>query len=271
MADTLGELGLFYRLAPFAFVGGSLVPRGGQNPIEPTRLGTAVLHGPLVKNFKEIYATLDSATGTTPSRTRQALAEALGRLIASPELRERQAADAAAALASFSGALDRTMKALAPISLTERERALRPRRETPPAFWWRSEARRAGARLWPLAKLYGLVASWRMSRPPRFRPPVPVICVGNFVVGGAGKTPTALAIARIARGRGLKPGFLIRGYGGIDQGAAPRRSATSMARAWSATRRCFSPRPRPTVVGARPRRVGAKRLIEARHRNRHHG
>ena len=64
----------------------------------------------------------------------------------------------------------------------------------------------------------GLVAAWRMSRPPRFRPPVPVICVGNFVVGGAGKTPTAIALARIARGRGLKPGFLTRGYGGATKG-----------------------------------------------------
>jgi tetraacyldisaccharide 4'-kinase len=44
--------------------------------------------------------------------------------------------------------------------------------------------------------------------------PVPVICVGNFTVGGAGKTPTAIAIARAAKARGLKPGFLSRGYGG---------------------------------------------------------
>jgi tetraacyldisaccharide 4'-kinase len=47
---------------------------------------------------------------------------------------------------------------------------------------------------------------------------VPVICVGNFVVGGAGKTPTAMALARIARGRGLRPGFLTRGYGGSETG-----------------------------------------------------
>jgi 3-deoxy-D-manno-octulosonic-acid transferase len=124
VADTLGELGLFYRLAPIAFVGGSLVPRGGQNPIEPTRLGTAVLHGPLVENFREVYATLDAATGTSPVDGPDALAAALDRLIASPALRERQAADAAAALASYSGALDRTMKALRPYLLSERERAL---------------------------------------------------------------------------------------------------------------------------------------------------
>jgi 3-deoxy-D-manno-octulosonic-acid transferase len=48
LADTLGELGLFYRSAPIAFLGGSLVPHGGQNPIEPVKLETAVLHGPHV-------------------------------------------------------------------------------------------------------------------------------------------------------------------------------------------------------------------------------
>jgi 3-deoxy-D-manno-octulosonic-acid transferase len=53
MADTLGELGLFYRLCPFAFVGGSLVPHGGQNVIEPARLGRPVIAGPHMANFAE--------------------------------------------------------------------------------------------------------------------------------------------------------------------------------------------------------------------------
>ncbi|MHA1157584.1 MAG: tetraacyldisaccharide 4'-kinase [Alphaproteobacteria bacterium] len=83
-----------------------------------------------------------------------------------------------------------------------------------PEFWWRREASAAAIALWPLARLWGLAASWRMRRRPAFRPPVPVMCVGNFVVGGAGKTPTVLALARSARGRGLKPGILASGYGG---------------------------------------------------------
>jgi tetraacyldisaccharide 4'-kinase len=53
-----------------------------------------------------------------------------------------------------------------------------------------------------------------MTRPPRFRPPVPVICVGNYVVGGSGKTPLVIALARLARSRGLNPGILASGYGG---------------------------------------------------------
>ena len=84
--------------------------------------------------------------------------------------------------------------------------------EAPP-FWWTEPDWRAYA-LWPLSRLYGLVAGRRMRRGRRVEVPVPVICVGNFTVGGAGKTPTAIAIARAAKARGLKPGFLSRGYGG---------------------------------------------------------
>jgi len=53
-----------------------------------------------------------------------------------------------------------------------------------------------------------------MARKGGWRAPVAVICVGNFVVGGAGKTPTSIALARMARGRGLRPGLLASGYGG---------------------------------------------------------
>ena len=63
VADTLGELGLIYRLAPIVFVGGSLASHGGQNPIEPIKLGAAILHGPHVWNFAEIYAALDQSHG----------------------------------------------------------------------------------------------------------------------------------------------------------------------------------------------------------------
>lgn len=84
--------------------------------------------------------------------------------------------------------------------------------EAPP-FWWMKPDWRAWS-LAPLSFLYGRIAGYRMGRKRRHAPPVPVICVGNFTVGGAGKTPTALTIARAAKAKGLKPGFLSRGYGG---------------------------------------------------------
>ncbi|KAA0699652.1 tetraacyldisaccharide 4'-kinase [Neorhizobium sp. P12A] len=85
--------------------------------------------------------------------------------------------------------------------------------EAPP-FWWTKPDWRARL-LWPLSFLYGRVAGYRMAHGKRASVPLPVICVGNFTVGGAGKTPTALAIARVAKEKGLKPGFLSRGYGGL--------------------------------------------------------
>jgi 3-deoxy-D-manno-octulosonic-acid transferase len=62
IADTLGELGLFYRLAPVVVMGRSLAaPGGGQNPLEAARLGCAVAAGPLMENFEEVAATLEAA------------------------------------------------------------------------------------------------------------------------------------------------------------------------------------------------------------------
>jgi 3-deoxy-D-manno-octulosonic-acid transferase len=55
IADTMGELGLFYRMAGIVFMGGSLVEHGGQNPIEAVKLGAAIVHGPHVFNFADVY------------------------------------------------------------------------------------------------------------------------------------------------------------------------------------------------------------------------
>ncbi|MDM9623787.1 tetraacyldisaccharide 4'-kinase [Rhizobium sp. AC44/96] len=84
--------------------------------------------------------------------------------------------------------------------------------EAPP-FWWTKADWRAWT-LYPVSFLYGRIAGYRMAHAKRASVPIPVICVGNFTVGGAGKTPTALTIARAAKAKGLKPGFLSRGYGG---------------------------------------------------------
>src|SRR3979490_2006029 len=65
VADTMGELGLFYRLAPIVFMGGSLVPHGGQNPIEAVKLGASIVHGPHVFNFSDVYEAPDSAGGAS--------------------------------------------------------------------------------------------------------------------------------------------------------------------------------------------------------------
>ncbi|WP_181699328.1 tetraacyldisaccharide 4'-kinase [Chthonobacter albigriseus] len=85
-----------------------------------------------------------------------------------------------------------------------------------PDFWWRRTGL-AALVLSPLSALYASMARQRMTREGE-HPPIPVICIGNFVAGGAGKTPTALAVARIAIEMGLKPVFLTRGYRGFLSG-----------------------------------------------------
>ncbi len=88
-----------------------------------------------------------------------------------------------------------------------------------PRFWWRRRPSAASLALLPAAALWSAVAGGRMRRPPTAHAGMPVICIGNFVVGGAGKTPTALAVAEIVKRLGCRPGFLTRGYGGRVTGA----------------------------------------------------
>lgn len=84
--------------------------------------------------------------------------------------------------------------------------------ESPP-FWWEKPDWRAYA-LYPLSRLYGMVAAYRMAHAPREKVDAPVLCIGNFTVGGSGKTPMAIALANQAKLQRLKPGFLSRGHGG---------------------------------------------------------
>ena len=131
---------------------------------------------------------------------------------------------------------------------------------TAPAFWWKGGASMASVALWPAARIWGAAATWRMNRPPVYRPPIPVICVGNFVVGGAGKTPASIALARIARGRGLKPGLLASGYGGREAGPLlvdpARHSADQVG-----DEPLLLAAAAPTVI-ARDRAAGARLLVE---------
>ena len=85
-----------------------------------------------------------------------------------------------------------------------------------PAFWWRKAGLRA-ALLAPVAAGYGAIAAGRMARTGA-RAEMPVLCVGNFTLGGAGKTPTVMALAKLLADAGEKPFCLSRGYGGSAAG-----------------------------------------------------
>jgi len=117
IADTMGELGLFYRLASIVFMGGSLVPHGGQNPIEAVKLGASIVHGPHVFNFSDVYEALDHAGGARLAGNQEALVKQLGQLLADPAARETSVAASTRVVEQLGGALERTMAALEPYLL----------------------------------------------------------------------------------------------------------------------------------------------------------
>ncbi|EKF17627.1 tetraacyldisaccharide 4'-kinase [Nitratireductor pacificus] len=131
--------------------------------------------------------------------------------------------------------------------------------EAPP-FWWEPADWRAWC-LAPFSTLYGVAAAYRLASGRRAPVAAPVLCIGNFTVGGEGKTPVAIALAKQARKAGRKPGFLSRGHGGslskphlVD---AEHDSARLVGDEPLLLARCA-----PTVV-TQDRAAGARHLIGA--------
>jgi 3-deoxy-D-manno-octulosonic-acid transferase len=112
IADTIGELGTLYALSPVAFIGGSLIDRGGQNPIEAVRHGVAVLTGPHWQNFRDAYRTLLRHNGVIEVKSAADVAAAVAKLLDDPAELQRMRAGATQALTTLSGALDKTVEAL---------------------------------------------------------------------------------------------------------------------------------------------------------------
>jgi 3-deoxy-D-manno-octulosonic-acid transferase len=114
VVDTVGEMGLFYRLSPIVLMGGTLAPIGGHNPIEPAKLGAAILHGPHVHSATEIYAAIDEARGALSVKDSATLARAVSQLLSNPALTREMARAAADAVQALGGAVERTMQSIEP-------------------------------------------------------------------------------------------------------------------------------------------------------------
>ena len=109
VADTLGELGLFYRISGIAFVGRSLVPMGGQNPLEPARLDCAVAFGPHTFNFADMVRRMIAAGAATAVADETALATTVARWLESPSDRSKAAEAARTFAEAEAGVLDKVM------------------------------------------------------------------------------------------------------------------------------------------------------------------
>jgi 3-deoxy-D-manno-octulosonic-acid transferase len=114
VADTMGELGLFFRLAPVVCVGGSLAPIGGHNPVEPAQFGCAVIYGPHMTNFSEVAAQLEEGSAALPVADGAALGQAVGRLLCDGAERTRLGEAARAVAERNRRVVDTVLDALAP-------------------------------------------------------------------------------------------------------------------------------------------------------------
>lgn len=114
IGDTIGEMGLFLRLAHVAFVGKSLTEKGGHNPLEPALLKTAILSGPYVENFAATYEKLVQAKGARIVNDQTQLAVQVSLLLLKRDLRNAMVNAAYETTAQLSGALERTLHVLYP-------------------------------------------------------------------------------------------------------------------------------------------------------------
>ena len=114
LADTLGELGLFYRVAPLVFVGGSLVDAGGHNLIEPIQLGGAVVCGPHLTNMAEVAEDLTHADALRTVSDGHRLGSAVGDLLRDTDARTKLVQAQSAVIRDKAGVLETVMTALKP-------------------------------------------------------------------------------------------------------------------------------------------------------------
>ncbi len=199
LLDTLGELAAIYRYANLAFVGGSLVPRGGHNILEPAFFARAILTGPLHGEFPRYTLVLREPEGGGALHHEES-----GHHVSAAAARRRGARGAGRAGATGAdGTARRDGSQRGAAAYAGRERA---QMISDPAGW-----------------LFGQIVRMRNARYDTGRAPVqrlrlPVISVGNISVGGSGKTPFVQTVGRWLEAQGIAYDILSRGYGRSSQG-----------------------------------------------------
>ena len=238
IADTMGELGLFYRLTSVVFLGKSMAGRGGQNPIEPAKLGSAILHGPHVANFSEVYRSLDDAHGAVQVGDADTLARALALLSVG---RRASPAHGAQRLRGGGETRRRIRQCRAGARTLFHADADGAALMRAPAFWWRDRPALAARLLSPL------------GAPLRTR-----------------ERAAHVAARRQAEGSGFLHRQFRRGWRGQDAGGAggraPARGAWRQADVFVARlrRRAFEQRSPPRRRAASRRGHGGRRAFASR-------
>ena len=110
IVDTVGEMGIFYRVSPVVLVCGSFSDRGGHNPIEPAVLDCVILHGPDMRNFVTVAEDMKAADAAFQVTDASAVADTLTSLLSSPDLMKERAAAARKVAVENNGVIDRVME-----------------------------------------------------------------------------------------------------------------------------------------------------------------
>ncbi len=248
IADTMGELGIFYRLALFAFVGGSLVRHGGQNPLEPAR-------GWIVPFWLDRTPSISRAPTMPSSMRKVPVSYAPART--SPISREDCSAIQPPRSPSVPRQQWQQLRSAAPSPKPSSRSSTSWPTMRAPDFWTRDDWR--SRLLAPLGWLYGASVAWKARGAAPYRSDATVVCVGNLSVGGTGKTPVAIEIARLFVERGRKPFFLSRGYGGKFRGPLEVTAAHRAADVGDEPLLLAHTAP---VIVSRDRRAGAMLAVE---------
>ncbi len=115
LLDSLGELAGIYRLATVAFIGGTLVPTGGHNPLEPARFSVPIIVGPAMDNFRQVAEAFDEARAWQRAANSSALAQGWDHFLRHPEQAVATGQRAAQLVKSGQGAVERTLELLTPL------------------------------------------------------------------------------------------------------------------------------------------------------------
>ena len=206
--DTRGELAQVYQHAVLTFVGGTLVPVGGHNLLEPALWGKPVFFGPHTDHCMEVAGLLTGVGGGMQVPDEQALTAGMRAQLRDRASLRRMGEAARSVVLDNRGALQGSLDLIA--SVLDHVQTARPAALHPHGLLlqWLLSA---------LAAPYGLVvrmraALYRLGWLPGRKLPCRVVSVGNLTLGGTGKTPVVIALVEQLLARGLRVGVLSRGY-----------------------------------------------------------
>jgi len=212
LLDSVGELAAVYQVAAAVFVGGSLVPAGGHNILEPAAFGKVPVFGPHMDNFRDMAEEFRGAGAAVEVAGGEELARRWIELLEDEPRRKSLGSAARLLVERNQGATQRVLDRLV-AALAES----RPARER--------SASLLRASLLPFSPLYGVAArlragAYRSGVLRSRRLPATVISVGNLTVGGTGKTPFVAWLAEHIERQGCRVAILSRGYRGFGRGSA---------------------------------------------------